>query len=111
MFGVDEFVFGAPQPEEVGQRQQEQDGHSPKGVSQPGVGLLVGQRHRHGQEQQQDGHPPFYRTHGCAYRHHDGPQGHQPQQQDARRQAPLQQLVAVIRIPREDCSRKLPYGR
>ena len=32
MFGVDEFVFGAPQPEEVSQRQQEQDGHPPEGV-------------------------------------------------------------------------------
>ena len=36
MFGVDEFVFGAPQPEEVSQRQQEQDGHPPKGMPQAG---------------------------------------------------------------------------
>ena len=108
MFGVDEFVFGAPQAEKVGCGQQEQYGHAAQGAAQLPVGLLVGERQRQREEQQEQYDPPFYRAEGIEYGHRGRPKRHQPHQQDARRQAPLQEFVAVVEVARGDCARQLP---
>ena len=49
-------------------------------------------------EQQEQYDPPFYRAEGIEYGHRGRPKRHQPHQQDARRQAPLQEFVAVVEV-------------
>ena len=111
MLGVDELVLGSAETEEVGDGEQHQNRDSAQGVAQFGVGLVVGQGHRHREEQQQYGDPPFDRPPRVEDGHRDGPHRHEPDEQHPRGQTPLHQFVHIVVIGAEQGCRQVFQGR